>query len=356
VAKRIEVISPNGTYPILFEHHAVSAVAAHVQDFGLDRPTVVVTDETVETLYGRAFIQDLPSACLVTMPEGEQHKTLATVAMLYARFVECGLDRTGTVVALGGGVVGDTAGFAAATYMRGVRLVQIPTTLLAMVDSSVGGKVGVDLPQGKNLVGAFKQPDLVIVDVAVLRSLPARQWACGLAEVIKHGLLADATLVDAVGTLVESSKSDAETLNDIVRWAVQVKVDIVQQDPFEHGIRAHLNLGHTFAHAIEQVSQYQWMHGEAVAVGLVAAARLSAALKLCPPHLPDRVETIVRAAGLPVRMDFDPEAVYAAMATDKKWRAGRSRFVLLEDIGHPVIQTDVPYSVVIDILDSLRKE
>lgn len=361
MAERIEVTSPDGVYPILFEPGAVAAIADHADAFGLRGKTVVVTDTVVESLYGQSLAAALPDASLVVMPEGEQHKTLDTVASLYPRFIQAGLDRTGTVVALGGGVVGDTAGFAAATFMRGVRLVQIPTTLLAMVDSSVGGKVGVDLPEGKNLVGAFKQPDLVVVDVAVLATLSARQQSCGLAEVIKHGLLADAALLGQVEVLVSQGltgvqQPSLQVLAEVVRRAVQVKVDVVQQDPFEHGIRAHLNLGHTFGHAIEQVSQYRWMHGEAVGIGLVAAARLSAALHLCPSDLPDRVEAIVRAADLPTWLDLEPKAVLAAMATDKKWRAGQSRFVLLEDIGRPVIAADVPASAVLDVLESLRRE
>jgi 3-dehydroquinate synthase len=359
VADRIEVIHPQGTYPILFERGAVMQIADHAGAFGLAERTAVVTDANVARLYGDRVVQGLPDSVLVEMPEGEQYKTLDTVAHLYRRFVEAGLDRSSTVVALGGGVVGDTAGFAAATYMRGVRLVQMPTSLLAMVDSSVGGKVGVDLPEGKNLVGAFKQPDLVIIDVSVLATLPVRQFSCGLAEVIKHGLLADPDLLDQVRSLVSSGLDSAaerpDELTAVVRRAVQVKVDIVQKDPFEQNIRAYLNLGHTFGHAIETVSEYHWYHGEAVGIGLVAAARLSAALGLCQKELPDRVEAIVRAAGLPTRMSFDAEPVLAAMATDKKWRAGQSRFILLRDIGQPVIQVNVPREAVLEVLVSLRQ-
>ncbi|MBZ0288189.1 MAG: 3-dehydroquinate synthase, partial [Anaerolineae bacterium] len=259
--------------------------------------TVIVTNTTLAPLYGQALMNSYANASLAIMPDGESYKTLDTVAQLYADFVAAGLDRGGTVVALGGGVVGDVAGFAAATYMRGVRLVQMPTSLLAMVDSSVGGKVGVDLPQGKNLVGAFKQPAMVIIDPQFLRTLPLREWRCGMAEVIKHGLLADRILLDqieALGAWGETAPALAEDeLADLIARAVQVKVDVVQRDPFEKGERAHLNLGHTFAHAIEQASGYQWLHGEAVAVGLVAAARLSAALDRCDSSLPEEVEDIV---------------------------------------------------------------
>jgi 3-dehydroquinate synthase len=319
-----------------------------------DKKTVVVTNTTLAPLYGDALVNALPSAALVTIPDGEQYKTLATVAKLYTDFVAAGLDRSGTVIALGGGVVGDTAGFAAATYMRGVPFVQIPTSLLAMVDSSVGGKVGVDLPQGKNLVGAFKQPDAVLIDTDVLHTLPEREWRCGMAEVIKHGLLAD----DGLLQLIEAGRINDSPLQDapeLVRRAVQVKVDVVQQDPFERNIRAHLNLGHTFAHAIEQVSGYAWPHGEAVGVGLLAAARLSFTLGLADAALPERVQRILERVGLPTRIaGFDSSAIYAAMGTDKKWQNGRSRFVLLRGVGKPVIIEDVPRERVITVLDSLE--
>ncbi|MFN8562759.1 MAG: 3-dehydroquinate synthase [Anaerolineae bacterium] len=313
----------------------------------MDRRCAVVTNTTLEPLYGEALARRLPDAVLVTTPDGEQFKTLDTVAKLYADFVAAGLDRGSTVVALGGGVVGDTVGFAAATYMRGVRLVQIPTSLLSMVDSSVGGKVGVDLPQGKNLVGAFKQPDAVLIDPDVLRTLPVREWRCGAAEAIKHALIADPGLLD----LIDPAGDQAA----MIARAVQVKVEIVQQDPYEQNIRAYLNLGHTFGHAIEQMSGYQWLHGEAVGVGMVAAARLSAALGMLDAASAEQVEAIVRRYGLPTRLGaLDPEQLYAAMSTDKKWQSGDSRFVLLEAIGKPTIRRNVPPEIVIGVLQALR--
>jgi 3-dehydroquinate synthase len=347
-ADRIRVTAPGGDYDILIEPALLADINRHMDEFGLWGRTVVVTNEMLAPLYGAALIAQLPDAVLVVMPEGEQHKTLETVQQLYSDFIAAGLDRSGTVVALGGGVVGDTVGFAAATYMRGVRFIQIPTTLLAMVDSSVGGKVGVDLPQGKNLVGAFKQPDVVLIDTHTLKTLPEREWRCGLAEVIKHGLLADEGLLD----LVAEAKTQAL---ELVRRAVQVKVDVVQQDPYEKNIRAHLNLGHTFAHAIEQLSGYQWPHGEAVGAGLVAAARLSRKCNLLDSDVVGRIEHIVQTVGLPVRLGgLEPDALYAAMSTDKKWQGGRSRFVLLREIGQPTIVEDVPKADVIAILEGLQ--
>jgi 3-dehydroquinate synthase len=348
VAERIRVDAPGGGYEIVIEAGLLAQTERLVSGFGLGGKVVVATNTSIAPIYGNRLAKSLPDASLVTMPDGEQYKTLETVAQLYRDFVHAGLDRSGTVIALGGGVVGDTVGFAAATYMRGVRLVQIPTSLLAMVDSSVGGKVGVDLPEGKNLAGAFKQPDFVLIDPAVLKTLPAREWRCGMAEVIKHGLIADDGLLDPALYVPERAV-------ELVRRAIQVKVDVVQQDPYENGVRAHLNLGHTFAHAIEQVSGYSWLHGEAVAVGLKGAALLSRNLGLCDDSLPTIVGDILAEVGPPSRLDgLSSEQIYAAMGTDKKWRAGRSRFVLLRKIGEPVIVEDVPKADVIRVLEALR--
>ncbi len=335
MAQRIPVRTPTGDYAITIQRGLLASF-----DAGDYAGCAVVTNTTLAPLYGEALASRLPDAALITMPDGEPYKTLDTVAKLYAEFVKAGLDRGSTVIALGGGVVGDTAGFAAATYMRGVRLVQIPTSLLAMVDLSVGGKVGVDLPQGKNLVGAFKQPDAVLIDPDVLQTLPERERRCGMAEAVKHGFLADPSLLDPL---------DDETL---IARAIQVKVDIVERDPYEQNVRAYLNLGHTFAHAVEQVSGYRWLHGEAVGVGLVAAARLSKALGLWDDE--GLVESVVQQVGLPTRLGaLDPEALYEAMSTDKKWQGGHSRFVLLEGMGKPTIVRDLPAARVVEVLESL---
>ncbi|XWX04795.1 3-dehydroquinate synthase [Aggregatilineales bacterium SYSU G02658] len=345
--ERIPVTTPDGAYDILIGSGLLGDVVAHPERYDLSARPAVITDTNVAHLYGAPWVQQTPQAALIVMPAGEQHKTLDTVRMLYDQLVTARADRSTTIVALGGGVVGDTAGFAAATYMRGLRLVQIPTTLLAMVDSSVGGKVGVDLPQGKNLVGAFKQPSLVLIDPNVLTTLPSVEWQAGMAEVIKHGLLADSSLLDP-------ALHTPERTTELIARAVRVKVDIVQQDPFEHGIRAHLNLGHTFGHAIEQVTQYRWLHGFAVAAGLVAALRLSLRLGMIDEQLVMQVEGILRSIGLPTRMGaLDPQALYDAMATDKKWRAGASRFVLLKGVCEPTIVTDVPVEDVLAVLKEM---
>ena len=344
MAQRITVKSPTNEYEIRIEPGGLAAFDPVA--YGLKGRTAVVSNTTLAPPYGEALARRIPDSVLITVPDGEAHKTLATVAKLYGDFVRAGLDRASTVIALGGGVVGDTAGFAAATYMRGVRLLQIPTSLLAMVDSSVGGKVGVDLPEGKNLVGAFKQPDAVLIDPDVLHTLPEREWRCGAAEAIKHALIADPGLLDFI-----DPAGDAEA---IIARAVQVKVNIVQQDPYEQNVRAYLNFGHTFAHAIEQVSGYQWLHGEAVGAGMVAAARLSSALGMLSAQDAGQVESIIGRYGLPTRLGkLDAEQLYEAMATDKKWQGGHSRFVLLAGFGEPTLVKDVPPPLVIEVLQGL---
>jgi 3-dehydroquinate synthase len=340
----IPVKTPDGSYTI----HIAAGIRQHIADKVGGRRAVIITNETVAPLYGEAMRDALGGCALITMPDGERYKTLATVAGFYGELVRAGLDRSGVVIALGGGVVGDSAGFAAATYLRGVRLLQVPTSLLAMVDSSVGGKVGVDLPGGKNLVGAFKQPDAVLIDPEVLTTLPPKEWRCGMAEAIKHGLLADHSLLDP-------ALRTPDRAAELVRRAVQVKVDVVQRDPFEAGERAHLNLGHTFAHAIEQVSGYAWAHGEAVGVGLLVAAHLSHRLGLCGEEVPALVGDILAETGLPTRIGGLPSgALWAAMHTDKKWAAGVSRFVLLRGFQQPVVVEGVAESEVLAVLEGLQ--
>lgn len=293
--ERIVVRSPTGAYDILIGSGLLSQVSQRAAEWGLQGQVIVATDDVVRDLWAKPVLAQLLQGRASLMPHGEQYKTLETVSSLYDQWIALGADRQTTILALGGGVVGDTVGFAAATYMRGVRLVQAPTTLLAMVDSSVGGKVGIDLPQGKNLVGSFKQPSLVLIDTDALATLPPGQWRAGMAEVIKHGLLADPELLHPALHVPERAV-------ELVKRAVQVKVNIVEQDPYEQNIRAHLNLGHTFAHAIEQVSGYAWLHGEAVAVGLLAAAKLSARLGLCDGTLAEEISAILAEVGLPLSL------------------------------------------------------
>ena len=315
-----------GGYPIYVGGGLLSWVAEEAESLGLARHVVVVSNETVAPLYAESLVRSLPNANLIILRDGEAHKNLDIARAIYDELLALGADRSTTLIALGGGVIGDLAGYVAATYMRGIPLIQMPTTLLSMVDSSVGGKVGVDLPQGKNLIGAFKQPRSVIIDTDVLRSLPPLQWRCGMAEVIKHGLIARPALLN-------SDLWDLDRAENLVRQALQVKIDVVQVDPYERGVRAHLNLGHTFGHAIEKATEYAVPHGEAVAIGIVKAARLSRNLGFIDDALVEQILKIMWQLELPTDIALDPERWYAAMSTDKKWKAGASRFIVLKKLG-----------------------
>ncbi len=340
----VHVNTPDGDgYNIWVVRGALDNIDKHVERLGLEEHVVIISNDTVAPLYGEALKNKLPKADLIVVPDGEEHKNLDTISMLYDKMLEVGADRNTVLIALGGGVIGDTAGYVAATYMRGIKLIQIPTSLLSMVDSSVGGKVGVDLPQGKNLVGAFKQPEVVIIDVNTLNTLDELQWRCGMAEIIKHGLISNPELLD-------SNLWTKENATRLVRKAVQVKVDVVEIDPFEHGIRAHLNLGHTFGHAIEKVTNFGVSHGEAVGIGLMKAAILSHKLRMIDNDLVGQVESILKQIGLPTDIDLDPEEWYTAMSTDKKWKAGKSRFVLLKGLGEATIVEGLPKEDILGVL------
>ncbi|MCB9422763.1 MAG: 3-dehydroquinate synthase [Ardenticatenaceae bacterium] len=352
---RLPVNYPGGQYDVIVG----AGLLPRLQELAdVTGPLAVVTDSNVGLLYAG---QVADADCVITVPAGEQYKTLATIQTIYDELLAAGLDRKGTVVALGGGVVGDMAGFAAATYMRGVAFVQCPTSLLAMVDASVGAKTGVDLPQGKNLVGAFKQPQAVLADIATLKTLPPPEFAAGMAEVVKHGLIANPGLFERLmiedfrlteSSIINTSTSLSTSLQSLIIDAIQVKRDVVQEDPFEQGRRATLNLGHTFGHAIEQVSGYAVRHGEGVAIGLVAAANLSARLGYCDPDLQPRIEMLLTKLHLPTRIPvgLSHAHLYGAMGSDKKKAAGQLRFVLLRGIGDVFVTGDVAETAVFQTL------
>lgn len=289
---------------------------------------------------------------------GEEHKNLKTVTELYQRLVDARFERHSPVVALGGGAVTDTVGFAAATYLRGLPLIQCPTTLLAMVDASVGGKVGVDLPEGKNLVGAFYQPKVIVIDTGTLHTLPPRQLRCGLAECVKHAVIRDIDLFNWQERHLEQIFSlEPDIMEQLVHRNVAIKVAVVMADEKENGERAHLNLGHTFAHAIEAVTGYtRYFHGEAVSLGMVAAARLSSRVGLCDKQSVDRIVQVLRKIGLPTSApDLPPtDQLIEAMWLDKKVADGRLHFVLLNQIGGACIQSGVPQEAIVAACDSLR--
>ena len=314
---------------------------------------VIVTDETVAALHGPAVLASLKAAGvharLLTIPPGETSKSFAELERVIDRLLAFGLDRRGLIVALGGGVVGDLAGLAAALYMRGVDFVQVPTTLLAQVDSSVGGKTAIDTPRGKNLVGAFHQPRLVVADIDLLATLPERQLRSGWAEVLKHGLICDAAFFDwLAGEGAGGANGDPVALHRAVLRSVEIKSGIVSEDEKEAGRRALLNLGHTFGHAIEAELDFDeavLSHGEAVALGCAMAFRFSAARGLCAPAAAERVATVIAAAGLPTRLDqagtFNAERLTARMGGDKKAEGGRLTLILAHAIGEAFVDKTV---------------
>jgi 3-dehydroquinate synthase len=307
---------------------------------------LIVTNETVAPLYLARVRQALGEtrAETLVLPDGEAHKTLETVGRIYDALLESGFGRDATLLALGGGVVGDITGFAAATYQRGIGFVQLPTTLLAQVDSSVGGKTGVNHPLGKNMIGAFHQPRAVIADTGTLRTLPDRELKAGLAEVIKYGVLGNEAFFAWLEKNIDAlAGRDDTALAEAIQQSCRDKAHIVALDERESGPRALLNLGHTFGHAIETALGYGvWLHGESVAAGLCMAADLSCRATLLKPAERDRIIALVARAGLPVRLPGSLKAadLHRHMLHDKKVLAGRLRLVLLKSIGEAIVTAD----------------
>ncbi|MBU6402538.1 MAG: 3-dehydroquinate synthase [Verrucomicrobia bacterium] len=346
-------------YPIFLGSGLLSRLGTHCRRLGLGTRCAVITDRNVARHYGQATGRSLALAgfdpALVTVPAGETAKNLRTVEKCYDRLAAHRLERRSFVVALGGGVVGDLAGFVAATYLRGVGFVQVPTTLLAQVDSSVGGKVGVNLAAGKNLVGAFYQPRLVLADLDTLRTLPDRELRAGTAEIIKYGVIYDAALFRRLERdLLKLLRRDPGVLAAVVARCCEIKADVVGRDETESGLRAILNFGHTIGHALEAISRYgRFLHGEAIAIGQVAAARLSAQLTGLPEPDVERVRTLFHRAGLPTEIRLNARQRHrlsAAMRLDKKVQGGEVRFVLAERVGRVVTGRAVPETLIDQVL------
>jgi 3-dehydroquinate synthase len=321
------------------------------------RDVLIVSNTTVAPLYLEPLVAAFAGARLVEaiLPDGESHKTLTTVARVLDVLVANRFGRDCTIVALGGGVVGDMAGFAAACYQRGVPYVQVPTTLLAQVDSSVGGKTGVNHPGGKNLIGAFYQPGVVLIDTSTLASLPVRELRAGLAEVIKYGLICDAPFFDWFEAHVdELLAADPQALAHIIRRSCEIKAQVVGHDEREQGERALLNLGHTFGHAVESATHYtQWLHGEAVGAGLLMAAAMSRECGLIEAAVVDRIRRLLERTGLPVRIgEVPPDLALGHMQIDKKVQGGRMRLVLLRGIGDAFVTADYPEPALLRTLSS----
>jgi 3-dehydroquinate synthase len=323
------------------------------------RHALIVTDSHVAEYWLEPVRESLEGKQLhtIVLPPGEQEKNLTRFGEVIAALAELGASRDATVFALGGGVVGDLAGFAAACWMRGVRFVQLPTTLLAMVDSSVGGKTAVDLPNGKNLVGAFHQPTAVVVDIDTLSTLPDRELNAGLAEVIKYGAIFDVGFISWLERNIEALRArDPVALTEAIARSCRYKAGVVARDEQEQGERMLLNFGHTFGHAIETEQGYGGLlHGEAVAVGMVMAARLAAQLKRAPMADADRLKALLLRAGLPIALPagLDPDALLARMRLDKKAVSGMLRLILWRGIGKADIVRDVPENAILQALGNL---
>jgi 3-dehydroquinate synthase len=356
----VEVNLGSRSYRIVVASGALQSVGPRLRELPLGTRAALVSDGTVMRLYGKPVVASLEAAgftvTTIDVPEGEAAKTLTVAQHCWDQLLTAGLDRTSTVLALGGGAVGDVAGFVAATYMRGVNFVQLPTTVLAQVDASVGGKTAIDHPLGKNMIGAFHQPRLVVVDPAVARTLPEREFRSGLAEIVKHGIVLDADyFAELERDLAPLAARDLGVLERIIGGSCRLKASVVERDEREAELRHVLNYGHTIGHALEAATGYaRYTHGEAVALGIVAEARLARRLGIAGDETTARQERMLEALGLPVRAPaIDVEPVVSAIARDKKAKDGRVPFVLAPRIGAFRLVYDVPSTEVRAVIASL---
>ena len=353
--RTVKVATPDSRYDILIGGQLFNDAAAWV-GLPASSQAVIVSNATVHALYGAALSAAIAPhhrvVSCVLLPDGEAHKTWDALNLVFNHLLARGCDRKTVLYALGGGVVGDMTGFAAATFMRGVPFVQVPTTLLAQVDSSVGGKTAINHPLGKNMIGAFHQPARVVCDLDTLASLPPREMSAGLAEVIKYGPIADMAFFDWIEAHVDALRAnDRNAMAHAVQRSCEIKADVVGQDERESGLRAILNFGHTFGHAIEAGLGYgTWLHGEAVGCGMVLAAELSAQLGLVPPAFVQRLTRLVERAGLPVQAPFMPDERWLElMRVDKKAEAGAIRFVVIEAPGRAALRS-APENTVLRVI------
>ena len=343
---------PETSYTVRIEPGTLNRIGSELRSFSKTTRAVIVTDQAVADLHLPTVTKSLQAEgiepIIAMLPSGEQNKSLQSLLPIYDSILSARIERSTPLLALGGGIVGDMAGFTAATLLRGIPFVQIPTTLLAMVDASVGGKTGVNHTVGKNLIGAFHHPVIVLADPQVLTTLPRTEFIGGLAECIKHEIIRDADGFTSLEKNLDLILSlDIPALTELVAHNVRIKARVVEADPLEHGERAHLNFGHTFAHAIEQASEHTYSHGQAVALGMVAASFLAVDIGLLDTVSRDRIVSLIARTGLPTaNAKVSASAVVAAMAFDKKVKSSRVRFILPDRIGHVVIRDDVaPASV-----------
>ena len=352
----ITVSLPQNSYEIAIASGNLSQLGAKMKQLKLDKKVLVISNPEIFGYYGETCLQSLEEAGFEVykhlIPSGEVNKNLQSIAQIYDVALENHLERSSTFVALGGGVIGDMTGFAAATWLRGVNFVQVPTSLLAMVDASVGGKTGVNHPQGKNLIGAFYQPKLVLIDPDVLHTLPEREFRAGMAEVIKYGVIWDAELfaqLEQAPNIDSFASIDPELLNTILLRSCQAKADVVSEDEKEMGLRAILNYGHTIGHAIESLTNYQeFVHGEAVALGMVAAGEIAIQMGLWREAAGNRQYNLIVKAGLPTQVTSPIKAkdILESIKNDKKVKSGKVRFILPTKIGSVKITDKVSSDVV----------
>ena len=371
--RSIDVRLSANPYPILIGADALALLGEQISARGIRSGTkaLVVSNPVVAQHYGAPVLESLHRAGLqaelLVIEAGEEQKTLSTVASIHDACFQQRLERGSLIVALGGGVVGDMAGFAAASWLRGIAVVQVPTTLLAMVDAAIGGKTGVNHPGGKNLIGAFHQPRLVLIDPTTLATLPEREFRAGMAEVIKYGVIGDANLFtmleaaardDATGALASLAAVGPELLESLLERSAAAKARVVAADEREGGLRAILNYGHTLGHVVETLSGYgTYLHGEAVGLGMLAAGEISVAMNLWRPEDQRRQRSVIAAAGLPMRWPgLDPTAVLDCLQGDKKVRDGRVRFVLPSAIGAVEIRDDVEPERIVTALETLEND
>ncbi len=367
--RTIPVSLASHPYPIVIGEQLLGLLGSFVAERGFRAGTrvLVVTNPVVRDHYGARAVASLEAAGFavrtLVLEAGEEQKTPATVAAIHDAALAHRLERGSLVVALGGGVVGDMAGFAAATWLRGIAVVQVPTTLLAMVDAAIGGKTGVNHPGGKNLIGAFHQPRLVLIDPDVLATLPEREFRAGMAEVIKYGVIGDpalfgeleaAALKDPATGLASQAALGPALLQRVLERSAAAKADVVAADEKEGGLRAILNYGHTLGHVVETLSGYgQWLHGEAVAMGMVAAGEIAVSMGLWTRDDQERQRRLIAAAGLPLALPpLDPEAVLACLQGDKKVREGKVRFVLPTGVGSVTLRDDVEAALIREVLET----
>lgn len=361
----IPVQLPQNSYNITIAPGGLDHLGAEMQSLKLGQKVLLVSNPVIFRHYGERAIAALETAGFTVqsciLAAGERYKTPATLQKVYDAALNFRLERSSTFVALGGGVIGDMTGFAAATWLRGVNVVQVPTSLLAMVDAAIGGKTGVNHPRGKNLIGAFHQPRLVLIDSQVLKTLPAREFRAAIAEVIKYGVIWDAELftqLESVSRLDRLSALPEDLLQEILVRSCQAKAHVVSKDEKEAGLRAILNYGHTIGHAVESLTGYRLVnHGEAVAIGMVAAGQLAADLDFWPETLAERQLALIQKAGLPTQIpaSLNVEDIIDALQTDKKVSAGQVRFVLPTQLGAATVTDQVPAEAIRQVLKQIQQ-